>query len=96
MLFLIVISAGIVAFLLGAVWYTVLFGKLWIKEVGMTEEEIKSKNGSLVPMIVTLIIDIALSFFNYICKQSKFNTPNQYGYRGWIYCSIIINKKLFV
>lgn len=49
-------------FMLGALWYTVLFGKVWIKEVGITEEEIQSKNGSIAPMIVTLIIEIGLSF----------------------------------
>lgn len=56
------LGAGVVAFMLGALWYTVLFGKLWLKEVGLTEEEIKARNGSVMPMIGTLVIEIAVAF----------------------------------
>lgn len=36
-----VIVATLAAFGLGALWYTVLFGQRWVKEIGMTEEQMK-------------------------------------------------------
>lgn len=32
------IIAGALAFMIGALWYTVLFGKLWQRKVGITDE----------------------------------------------------------
>lgn len=32
------IIAGTLAFMVGALWYTVLFGKLWQRKVGITDE----------------------------------------------------------
>lgn len=34
-------AASLVGFVIGAIWYGPLFGKVWMKEVGMTEEDIK-------------------------------------------------------
>lgn len=46
--------AGIVHFLLGAVWYTVL-GKTWMAAIGKTEEQMHSEHGnSPLPYIVAL------------------------------------------
>jgi hypothetical protein len=36
-----VIVATIAAFFLGFVWYTFLFGRRWMKELGVTEEDLK-------------------------------------------------------
>jgi hypothetical protein len=37
-----VILAAIVAFVLGALWYSpILFGKIWQKEIGFTGEDFK-------------------------------------------------------
>lgn len=40
---LLTLGAGILAFFIGALWYTVFFGKTWIVESGMTEEKLRSK-----------------------------------------------------
>ena len=56
------IGSGVVAFMIGALWYSVLFGKIWMKEVGITEEDVKESNGGAVPMIATLLIEIAVAF----------------------------------
>lgn len=42
MAYLELIIAAIAAFLLGFAWYTVLFGKAWQVETGMTEADAKS------------------------------------------------------
>lgn len=42
MAYLELIIAAVAAFLLGAVWYTALFGKAWQAETGITDEQAKS------------------------------------------------------
>ena len=39
-------------FAVGAVWYTALFGKLWQREVGVSDEQLKS--GANMPLIFAL------------------------------------------
>lgn len=38
------IAAALSTLVVGAIWYGPLFGKLWQKEVGMSEEQLKSGN----------------------------------------------------
>lgn len=42
MAYLEVLIGGLAAFLLGFAWYTVLFGKIWQAESGVTDEQAKS------------------------------------------------------
>ena len=44
-----VIVATAAFFAVGALWYTVLFGKAWLREVGIPEEQLKS--GANMPLI---------------------------------------------
>ncbi len=44
-----VLSASLLAFLVGAVWYSVLFGKLWIKLHGFSETKIKAMQANMSP-----------------------------------------------
>ncbi len=39
-----VVAASLVGFVLGFIWYGPLFGKAWMSEVGMTEEDAKNGN----------------------------------------------------
>lgn len=40
-----VVSAAVTAFLLGAAWYSRrLFGEIWMKEIGLTEEAVSQAN----------------------------------------------------
>lgn len=57
---IIALLAGLVAFAVGALWYTVLFGKAWMKAVGLDEETIQ-KGSPITPMIVTLLVEIAVA-----------------------------------
>jgi hypothetical protein len=47
--FLAVLVAGLAAFFIGGLWYTVLFGKLWVKLHGYSEEKIKQMQASMSP-----------------------------------------------
>lgn len=44
-----VVLATVAFFAVGALWYTVLFGKAWLREVGIPEEQLKS--GANMPLI---------------------------------------------
>ncbi len=39
--YLAVFVGGIISFLLGGIWYSKLFGKLWMSEIGKSEDELK-------------------------------------------------------
>jgi hypothetical protein len=44
-----VVTAAVAAFLLGAAWYSrKLFGTVWMKEIGLTEEAISQSNAALI------------------------------------------------
>ncbi len=45
---LILLAAGLVPMLVGAVWYGPLFGKSWMKVNGFTEESLKGSNMALI------------------------------------------------
>ena len=45
------LSAGVITFFLGAVWYMPLFGKLWMKLHGYSEEKVKKMQARLAPAV---------------------------------------------
>ena len=47
--YLAVLVAGFVAFLVGGAWYTALFGKLWVKLHGYSEEKVKQMRANMKP-----------------------------------------------
>ncbi len=60
-----VIVAAVSSFILGGVWYGLLFGKAWMTEFGFTEEELKKRSvpktfgGSLLlAFIAALILEL--------------------------------------
>ena len=47
--YLAVIAAAVATFVLGGLWYSpALFGKVWQREAGVTEEKMKSANMALI------------------------------------------------
>ncbi|HMF10842.1 MAG TPA: DUF1761 domain-containing protein [Gemmataceae bacterium] len=63
-----VIVAALVAFFVGAIWYTALFGKLWLKLQGFSEEKVKEMQAKTPPprffggMILSyLVLAVALA-----------------------------------
>lgn len=64
--YLAVIVVTILAFVVGGLWYGPLFGKAWMKEIGMTEEE--AQKGNMVKIfgftiLLNIIIALNLSAF---------------------------------
>jgi hypothetical protein len=58
-----VIVAGVAAFMVGGLWYSVLFGKMWMEARGLTVEDAK-KNGGNVGMMfgITFLLDVVIAF----------------------------------
>jgi len=62
--FLALIVAAIASFALGSVWYTALFGKVWQKEVGLTEDSMKTGSIPLIfgaSFILIFLMDFGLA-----------------------------------
>ncbi len=64
--YLAVLVSTVLAFVLGALWYGPLFGKIWLKEMNFTEEELKKANMAKIfgtAFFLNLIISINLAMF---------------------------------
>lgn len=58
-----ILVAAVVPVLLGFLWYNpILFGNVWMRESGMTEEKIKGGNMAVI-FAVSLILSVFLAFF---------------------------------
>lgn len=61
-----VIVATLAAFALGVLWYSVLFGKRWMKELGFTEEQLKqgANMGRIFGtcLLLTFVMGLGLAF----------------------------------
>ncbi|MBI3821575.1 MAG: DUF1761 domain-containing protein [Planctomycetes bacterium] len=49
--FLAVLTAGLTSFFLGAIWYMALFGKLWVKLHGWSDEYVKEMQAKMKPPV---------------------------------------------
>jgi len=62
-----VIVAALSDFVVGALWFSsLLFGKVWMKETGLTEEKLKKSNALVkygLTFIFALVITYNLAFF---------------------------------
>ncbi|MEO8763624.1 MAG: DUF1761 domain-containing protein [Ginsengibacter sp.] len=61
-----VVAAAVSTFLLGGLWYSpVLFGKIWAKETGLQEEELKAGMGKVFgfSLLWSLIMSFNLAMF---------------------------------
>ena len=56
-----VIVAAIAYWVLGALWYGVLFGKPWMALEHMTEEQAKSMN-PVLPYVITLVVNVLIAY----------------------------------
>ncbi len=71
-----VIAAGIINIVLGALWYSpFVIGKLWMRSMGKTEEEIKAGFSSAAMGITYAVNTIASLVFAYVLAHLiKFST----------------------
>lgn len=64
--YLAVIATTILGFIVGGLWYGPLFGKVWMREIGLNEEDIKKSNMLKIfgiTIILNIIIALNLSAF---------------------------------
>jgi hypothetical protein len=80
--FLAVLVAAISSFIVGSLWYSpILFGKVWQKESGMTNEKIKRSNMVKIfglTFVLSFIIALCLALF--FAGQADFTNGLLYGF----------------
>ena len=59
--YLAVFVAAIAYWLLGALWYGVLFGEAWMALEHMTEEQARSMN-PVLPYLITLVLNVLIAY----------------------------------
>lgn len=57
-----VLVAAVVYFMIGGLWYSMLFGKQWMELSGMTEEKIKESGSNAGTYLVTFVLLLILSY----------------------------------
>ena len=64
--YLAVFVAAIAGFMVGGVWYSVLFGERWMKAAGITKEDMDcedgKKNSAMVPMVMAGVADLVMAW----------------------------------
>lgn len=61
-----IITAAVAAFIIGGAWYGPLFGKVWMREVGLTPEAVAGGNQARIfglAFLFTLVMAYNLGFF---------------------------------
>ena len=52
-----IVVSAVALFIFGALWYTVIFGKIWSKLMGMTSEQMEqAKKGGMVGKMVIMFV----------------------------------------
>ncbi|HEV2177311.1 MAG TPA: DUF1761 domain-containing protein [Terriglobia bacterium] len=54
------IVSAILCWILGAVWYDLLFGKPWMALENMTEAQVRSMN-PVLPFVVTFLLNVLIA-----------------------------------
>lgn len=56
-----VLAGGFIYMVVGSIWYGPIAGKAWLKEVGMTEEEIREKGLPVSTMVKSFLSALVMS-----------------------------------
>lgn len=90
-----IVAAALVGFAVGALWYGPVFGKVWMAEVGLTEEDVKRAN-----MLKIFGIAFVLQFMMAYCLAMFFGnditavTGALYGFLtgfAWVGFALAVN-----
>ena len=72
-----VVVAAVAYWLLGAVWYGVLFNKPWMALENMSMEQAKSMN-PVLPYVVTFVLNLLIAYsLAQVCIWRNANTPGR-------------------
>jgi hypothetical protein len=89
--------ASLIGFVVGFLWYGPIFGKAWMKETGITEED--AKNGNMVKIFgTTFVLQIIMTYClaMFLADDSiDMAMGTFYGFltgAGWILPTMVINN----
>lgn len=92
-----IVAATIASFVIGGLWYSpILFGKLWMAEIGTTEEELKKSNQGKIfglTFIFSFIMSVNLAMFlNDSATTAAWGATAGFlaGF-GWVAMAIFVN-----
>jgi hypothetical protein len=72
-----IIVSAVVYWMLGALWYGVLFGQRWMALEGMTAEQAKSMN-PVLPYVITLLLNLLIAcVLAQLCLWRNANTAGR-------------------
>lgn len=90
-------AASLVGFVIGFIWYGPLFGKAWMKESGLTEEDVQ--NGNMAKIFgITFVLQVIMTYClaMFLADESiDLAMGTFYGFltgAGWILPTMIINN----
>ncbi|MCI0449932.1 MAG: DUF1761 domain-containing protein [Chlorobi bacterium] len=95
-----VVIAGVINMLLGALWYSpYVMGKLWMKSMGKTEEEIKQGYSGASMGLVYVVNTIASLLFSYVLAHIvKFASLTTFGEGAnagfWVWLGFVVTTVL--
>jgi hypothetical protein len=70
-----VVVAAIAYWLLGAVWYSVLFNKAWMELEHITPEQVAGAPAPIAPFIISFLLNLVIAFvLAQICAWRNANT----------------------
>jgi len=90
-----VLAASLVGFVIGGLWYGPLFGKTWMKIVGLTEEDAAGFNiVKIYSWCFVLQLIMATNLAMFLGPESTLVTGSLYGFAagfGWVALAFAIN-----
>ncbi|TRW49435.1 DUF1761 domain-containing protein [Aliidiomarina halalkaliphila] len=92
-----VLLAAASNFMLGGLWFSVLFGKLWMRELGFSEEQLEKGNMTKI-FGLAFVFNLAIaSFLGMFLNQPTIGAAQGafYGFLsgfGWIFFAIAVNS----
>jgi len=67
-------AAAVASMIIGALWYSpIMFGKRWMKELGVTEEDLKESNNAMLyigSLILAVIIAVGINYVMLISEAT--------------------------
>ncbi len=77
--YLAVIVAAVVAFGIGAVWYTFIFSRQWMAALGTTREEMQARGGSPLPFLIAIVGYLVMAWVTAVILESIWRGSADFG-----------------
>lgn len=87
-----ILVAALTSFVIGGLWYSpILFGKAWMQENGLTDDELKGKMGLIFGTTFVLALIIAFNLAAFLGPEATFSwglTAGALAGIGWVAAAI--------